>query len=76
MKGHIIGIVENVQDTSSIMVCITEPLLCYMNGECVLESRDTPTAGNNLIPISILIYSPFPQASNQLTETVQIHDIV
>ena len=22
----------------------------YMNSECVLESRDTPTAGNNLIP--------------------------
>ena len=32
-------------------MCITEPLLCYMNSECVLESRDTPTAGNNLIPL-------------------------
>ena len=24
-----------------------------MNSECVLESKDTPTAGNNLIPISV-----------------------
>ena len=36
-----------------MLVCITEPLLCYMNSECVLESIDTPTAGNNLIPISV-----------------------
>ena len=36
-----------------ILVCVTEPLLCYMNSECVLESRDTPKAGNNLIPISV-----------------------
>ena len=24
-----------------IVVCITEPLLCYMNSGCVLEYRDT-----------------------------------
>ena len=34
-------------------MCVTEPLLCYMNSECVLESKDTPTAGNNLIHISV-----------------------
>ena len=39
-----------------------------MNSECVLESRDTPTAGNNLIPISVLIYSPSPQASESSPE--------
>ena len=26
-------------------MCMTKPLLCYMNSECVLESKDTPTAG-------------------------------
>ena len=49
MKGHI-GIVEKVQETSSDTGM---PLLCYMNSECVLESRDTPTGGNNLIPMSV-----------------------
>ena len=38
---------------------ITEPLLCYMNSECVLESMDTPTAGNNLIPIYIRPFAMF-----------------
>ena len=33
-------------------MCVTESLLCSMNSECVSESRDTPTAGNNLMPIS------------------------
>ena len=51
-KGHI-GIVEKVQETSSDTGMHTGPLLCYMNCECVLESRDIPTAGNNLIPISV-----------------------
>ena len=36
-----------------ILVCVTEPLLCYMNSECVLGSSDTPIAGNNLIPIPV-----------------------
>ena len=39
-----------------ILVCITEPLLCYMNSECVLKCRDIPKAGNNLIPISVPFY--------------------
>ena len=44
-KGHI-GIVDKVQETSSDTgIHVTEPLLCYMNSECVLESRDTSTAG-------------------------------
>ena len=42
-----------------IMVCIIEPLLFYMNSECVLECRDTPhhtvEPGINLIHISIAI---------------------
>ena len=54
-KGHI-GIVEKVQETSSdIGVHNSHYILCDMNSECVLESRDTPTTGNNLIPISVLI---------------------
>ena len=55
-KGHVGIIVEKVyKETSSdiYLVCITDPSQCYMNSECVLESRDTPTAGNNLIPISV-----------------------
>ena len=34
-------------------------LLCYMNSECVLECRDTPKAGNNLIPISVPFYCSY-----------------
>ena len=49
-----------------MLVCIIEPLLFYMNSECVLESRDTPTAGNNVISISVLVYFPSPQASNMI----------
>ena len=53
IKGHI-GIVENIREASSDTgMHITER---YMNSECVLESRDTPTAGNNLIPISVPFY--------------------
>ena len=57
-KQHI-GIVEKYRKQAWVLVCITEPLLCYMNSGCVLESRDTPTShtGNNLIPIYI---RPFP----------------
>ena len=28
---------------------------CHMNSECVLESKDIPTAGNKLNPISVLL---------------------
>ena len=42
---------------------------------CVLESRDTPTAGNNLIPITVM-YSPSPQASNQLAvQSKNVHSL-
>ena len=48
-----IEIVE-VQETSSDTGMHNRAITCYMNSECVLENRDTPTADNNLIPISIL----------------------
>ena len=38
--------------TESLLCYITEPLLCYINSECVLESRDPPTSGNNLSPFA------------------------
>ena len=38
-KGHI-GIVEKSKQ-AQIVVCITEPLLWYMNSGCVLECRHT-----------------------------------
>ena len=51
---------RKVQETSSDTgVHITEPLLCYINGECVLKIRDTPTAGNNLFPIAIRPFAMF-----------------
>ena len=55
-KGHR-GIVENIQETSSNTGVHNRAILCYMNSECVLESRDTPTAGNNLIPTCVYICS-------------------
>ena len=54
-------IVEKVQETSSDTGVHNKTITELQNSECVLENRDTPTAGNNLIPISVLIYSPPPQ---------------
>ena len=52
-KGHI-GIVEKVQETSSDTGMHNRAItVLHELCECVLESRDTPTAGNNLIPISV-----------------------
>ena len=45
MKKVHIGIVEKAKETSlNVLVCVTEPLLCYMNSGYVLEFRDTPTS--------------------------------
>ena len=52
LKGHI-GIVYKYRQQAWIQVIITEALQCYMNGEYVLKTRDTPTAGNNFISISV-----------------------
>ena len=44
MKFYIIiGIVEKYTK-HALMLHIMEPLLCFMNRESVLESRDTPTS--------------------------------
>ena len=51
IKGHI-GIVEKVQETR---LDTGMPLLCYMSSECILESRDAPTTGNNLYPSHVCI---------------------
>ena len=48
------GIVQKVLQ-ARILVCITDPLQCYMNSECVLESRDTPIAGNNIRPFAMFM---------------------
>ena len=50
----LIGSIYNTFFTSIVSsLSNSRPSLLYMNSECVLESRDTPTAGNNLIPISV-----------------------
>ena len=46
-----IGIVENIQETS-LDTGIHNRAITVLH-ERVLESRDTPIAGNNLIPISV-----------------------